>query len=163
MLLAAILGMRVSDIKALKSGDVDWRKKTVTFTQRKTQVIQTLPMSEEVWLALADYIRNERPKTDYERIFLSAFAPFRPIDSSHTFHRALTRTFSKAGVDVRGKHHGMHSLRHSAATNMLGDKTPYPIISSVLGHSSTNVTRRYLSIDVESLRCLALEVPRWEK
>jgi hypothetical protein len=29
----------------------------------------------------------------------------------------------------------------------------------VLGHSSVNVTKRYLSIDVESLRPLALEVP----
>jgi integrase len=53
----------------------------------------------------------------------------------------------------------MHSMRHSAATNMLAEGTPYPTISAVLGHSSTNVTRRHLSIDVESLRCLALEVP----
>ena len=42
---------------------------------------------------------------------------------------------------------------------MLSDGTPYPTISAVLGHSSTNVTRRYLSKDVESLRGIALEVP----
>ena len=67
--------------------------------------------------------------------------------------------FADAGVETAGKHHGMHSLRHSAASNMLSGGTPYPTISSVLGHSSANVTKRYLSIDVESLRPLALEVP----
>lgn len=81
------------------------------------------------------------------------------MDSSHTFHRMVTRAFADAGVETAGKHHGMHSLRHSAATNMLSCGTPYPMISSVLGHSSANVTKRYLSIDVESLRPLALEVP----
>jgi integrase len=76
------------------------------------------------------------------------------------FHRSITRAFKNANIDIKGKHHGIHSLRHSAATNMLSAETPYPTISAVLGHSSTNVTRRYLSIDVDSLRCLALEVPR---
>ena len=72
---------------------------------------------------------------------------------------AQIRALADAGVETAGKHRGMHSLRHSAATNMLSGGTPYPTISSVLGHSSVNVTKRYLSIDVESLRPLALEVP----
>lgn len=71
----------------------------------------------------------------------------------------VEKAYADAGVDVDGKHHGMHSLRHSAATNMLSGGTGYPVISAVLGHSSVNVTRRYLSIDVESLRQIALEVP----
>ena len=90
---------------------------------------------------------------------MTSFAPYHPIDTQESFHRSVTRAFSEAGVDVSGRRHGLHSLRHSAATNMLSDGTPYPTISAVLGHSSTNVTRRYLSIDVESLRGIALEVP----
>lgn len=162
MLLAGVLGMRASDIKGLRLGDIDWHKKTLSFVQRKTQVSVTLPMPEEVWLALADYLRDERPDVDGDRVFMTSRAPYRPIDSSHVFHRELTRTFAAAGIDTTGKHHGMHSLRHSAATNMLTDKVPYPVISATLGHSSTNVTKRYLSIDVESLRPIALEVPRCE-
>lgn len=161
MLLAGLLGMRVSDIKGLTLGDIDWREKKLSFTQQKTQIRQILPMPDEVWLSLADYLKNERPKIESDRVFLTACAPYHPIDSSHVFHRGVTRAFSSAGIDTAGKHHGMHSLRHSAATNMLSGGTPYPIISAVLGHSSTNVTRRYLSIDVESLRDIALEVPRW--
>lgn len=160
MLLASVLGMRVGDIKALTLGDIDWRAKRLSFAQSKTGVAQVLPMPDEVWLSLADYIKNERPKVEgCDRVFLTAYAPHRPIDSDHVFHRAITRAFADAGVDPGERHHGLHSLRHSDATNMLSDGTPYPTISAVLGHSSTNVTRRYLSIDVESLRGIALEVP----
>ena len=159
MLLASVLGMRAGDIKALRLSDIDWRAKTVSFVQRKTQVTNTLHMPEEVWLAVADYIRCERPDVDGDRVFVTACAPYHAIDSSHTFHRTVTRAFADAGVETAGKHHGMHSLRHSAASNMPPGGTPYPTISSVLGHSSANVTKRYLSIDVESLRPLALEVP----
>lgn len=159
MLLASVLGMRAGDIKALRLPDVDWRAKTVSFVQRKTQVANVLHMPEEVWLAVADYIKCERPDVDDDHIFITACAPYHAMDSSHTFHRMVTRAFADAGVETAGKHHGMHSLRHSAATNMLAGGVPYPTISSVLGHSSVNVTKRYLSIDVESLRPLALEVP----
>ena len=130
-----------------------------TFVQRKTQVANVLPMPEEVWLAVADYIRDERPDVGDDRVFVTARAPYHAVDSPHTFHRMVARALADAGVETAGKHRGMHSLRHSAATNMLSGGTPYPTISSVLGHSSVNVTKRYLSIDVESLRPLALEVP----
>ena len=159
MLLASVLGMRAGDIKALRLSDVDWRTKTLSFVQHKTQVANALHMPEEVWLAVADYVKCERPDVDDDRLFVTACAPYHAITSSHTFHRMVTRAFAEAGVETASKHHGMHSLRHSAATNMLAGGTPYPTISSVLGHSSVNVTKRYLSIDVESLRPLALEVP----
>ncbi|MBR0406265.1 MAG: tyrosine-type recombinase/integrase [Eggerthellaceae bacterium] len=159
VLLASVLGMRVGDIKRLKLSDIDWRAKTVSFVQSKTHVANTLHMPEEVWLAVADYIKSERPDIGDDHIFITACAPYHAMDSSHVFHRMVTRAFADAGVETAGKHHGMHSLRHSAATNMLAGGTPYPTISSVLGHSSVNVTKRYLSIDVESLRPLALEVP----
>ena len=94
---------------------------------------------------------------------MTANAPYHAMESSHVFHRMVTRSFAEAGIETAGKHHGMHSLRHSAATNMLAGGTPYPTISSVLGHSSVNVTKRYLSIDVESLRPLALEVPSCQR
>lgn len=159
VLLAAVLGMRAGDIKALRLSDIDWRSKTVSFVQHKTQVANVLPMPEEVWLAVADYVKNERPDVEDDRVFMTANAPYHALESSHVFHRMVTRAFAEAGIETAGKHHGMHSLRHSAATNMLAGGTPYPTISSVLGHSSVNVTKRYLSIDVESLRPLALEVP----
>ena len=159
MLLASVLGMRAGDIKALRLSDIDWRAKTVSFVQRKTQVTNTPRMPEEVWLAVAGHVRCERPDVDGDRVLVTACAPRHATGPPHASRGTVTRALADAGVETAGKHHGMHSLRHSAASNMLSGGTPYPTISSVLGHSSANVTKRYLSIDVESLRPLALEVP----
>ena len=56
----------------------------------------------------------------------------------------------------------MHSLRHSAATNMLKNNIDIKTVSSILGHSSVDVTNIYLGIDVSQLRKLTLEVPYYE-
>lgn len=52
-----------------------------------------------------------------------------------------------------------HTMRHSLATTMLANNTPVPIITGVLGHSSSRTTQKYLSIDVDGLRQVSLEVP----
>lgn len=159
MLLASVLGMRAGDTEALRLSDIDWRAKTVSFVQRKTQVANALHMPEEVWLAVAGHVRCERPDVDGDRVFVTACAPRHATGPPHASRGTVTRAFADAGAGTAGKHHGTHSLRHSTASNMLSGGTPYPTISSVLGHSSANVTKRYLSIDAGSLRPLALEVP----
>lgn len=161
LLLASVLGMRAGDIRALLLGNIDWRAHEVRFTQPKTGNPVRLPLPEEVMLALADYLRNERPKSANEHVFLHHRAPHDSFEYAvNSFHYVATEAFGRASVNTVGKHHGMHSLRHSAATNMLSGGTPYPVISGILGHSNANTTRKYMAIDVERLRALSLEVPR---
>lgn len=45
------------------------------------------------------------------------------------------------------------------ATTMLANNTPVPVITGVLGHASSRTTQKYLSIDVDGLRKVSLEVP----
>ena len=161
LLLAAVLGMRAGDIRALRLEDIDWRAPEVRFTQSKTGCPVRLPIPDEVMLALADYLRNERPQSVNKHLFLHHRAPHGSFeDRSNSFHDVVTAAFARASVDTSAKHHGMHSLRHSAATNMLSGETPYPVISGILGHSNANTTRKYMAIDVGNLRCLCLELPR---
>ncbi|NVM98495.1 tyrosine-type recombinase/integrase [Arthrobacter sp. SDTb3-6] len=161
LLLASVLGMRAGDIRALRLGSLDWRAREVRFTQAKTGNPVRLPLPEEVMLALADYLRNERPKNPNEHVFLHHRAPHDSFeDAVNAFHYVATGAYVRASVNTMGKHHGMHSLRHSAATNMLSGHTGYPVISGILGHSNANTTRKYMAIDVERLRVLSLEVPR---
>ena len=141
MLPAGILGMRASDIKGLRLQDIDRHRKSPSFVQGKTRVGVILPMPEEAWLAIAEHLRDERPDIDSDRVSMTSCAPYRPIDSAHALHRELTRAFAAAGIDTSGKRHGTRSLRHPAATNMVADKIPYPIISATLGHMSRNLAR----------------------
>ena len=56
------------------------------------------------------------------------------------------------------KKNGVHSLRHTLASEMLKKSTPIETISSVLGHVNSNTTSVYLKIDTEKLRECVLEV-----
>lgn len=161
LLLASVLGLRAGDIRALRLEDIDWRAREVRFTQAKTGRPVRLPLPGEVILALADYLRSERPDSGDDHVFLRHRAPHGNFaTASNSFHNVATGAFDRAEVNTSGKHHGMHSLRHSAATIMLSDGTAYPVISGILGHSNANTTRRYMTIDIEALRRLSLELPR---
>jgi integrase/recombinase XerD len=53
----------------------------------------------------------------------------------------------------------MHSLRGALAVAMIGNDTPIPVVSAVLGHASSDTTQAYyLRFDVDRLRCCALDV-----
>ena len=161
LLLASVLGLRAGDIRALRLENIDWRARQVKFTQPKTGHPVRLPLPDEVGLALADYLRNEKPESGDNHVFLHHRAPHESFDgTSNSFHYVATGAFERASVNTSGKHHGMHSLRHSAATTLLSGGTPYPVISGILGHSNANTTRKYMTIDIEQLRSLSLEVPR---
>ena len=159
VMLAVTTGMRVGDIKELRLDGIDWRKGQASFVQQKGGRRNVVPLVPECALALADYIRSERPDVDDPRVFIVPQAPYGPYSGYNSFHAIVSRCFEEAGVDAGGRHHGMHSLRHSLAVGMLTQKAPYPVVSGVLGHECANTTKRYLRVDVEALRPLCLEVP----
>jgi len=159
IMLALQLGIRAGDIRNLKFDNIDWRLKTITLIQEKTKKVLQLPLPDECFFALLDYLKNERPHCDSEHIFVRSRIPYQAYSSSNAFYYIISGCFTRAGVDTSNKHKGLHSLRHSSAVNLLFNDTPYPVISGILGHDSTNTTKRYLRMDVKHLRQLALEVP----
>ena len=63
-----------------------------------------------------------------------------------------------AGITFRSpQKRGIHSLRHSLATRLLEQGTPFPTIADILGHTSLESTRIYAKADVEALRSVALD------
>jgi len=159
ILLAMQLGIRVGDIRRLKRDQIDWRLHRIVFEQQKTGRQVNLPLLDECMYAILDYLKNERPQSYDPHIFLRSRAPYKPYAEAEAFHRVIDMCYKRAGVDTSAKHRGMHSVRHSVALNMLLSGTPYPVITGVLGHESTNTTKVYLRADVEHLRQISLEVP----
>lgn len=159
--LAMLLGMRAGDIRELKLGSIDWRNGRLSFIQQKTGEPLSLPLPEECALALADYLKNERPESDEPYVFLRSRAPHGPLSRYCNMERVVRNCALAAGVDIEGRRHGMHALRHGAALGMLEGGSGYPAIAGVLGHRSTSATKLYLRVDVAALRPLSLEVPSW--
>lgn len=158
ILLASRLGLRSSDIRLLQFKDLDWDNNEIKITQYKTGKKITLPLLSEVGDAIIDYVRNSRPNCSSKSVFLTCSRPHRPL-GEHAIPVLVDRYFSRSGVDCNGKHSGSHALRHSLATIMLGEGTPLPVISDVLGHVSSESTMYYLGVDVNSLLKCSLDVP----
>jgi len=158
ILIASRLGLRASDIAGLQFSEIDWDKDIITLIMKKTGKVIELPLLADVGNAIIDYLQHGRPQSDLQNVFLSSRAPY-VAATSDMVCSAINETVCKSGVDVIGKHHGPHSLRHSLASAMLEGGTSIPIISESLGHRSTQTTHTYLKIDIKSLIKSALPVP----
>jgi site-specific recombinase XerD len=158
LLIAIRLGLRVGDIRSLKQSSIDWTRKTIKLEMIKTGQPIELPLLKDIGWAIIDYLRNGRPATNSECLFVRHKAPFNAFGDRNAFGRELRRYILKAGLNMPGnQYHGMHSLRSTLAGNMLDVKSPLPIISEALGHQSVNTTGIYLKIDVEGLRKCAVD------
>jgi integrase len=151
--------MRSSDIKALTLDCINWHQRTITISQFKTHREVVLPITDEVFFALLDYIKNARPQTAYQNVFIRLRKPYVPYSMNDHFGDKIAPFFEIAGVSIKGKHHGLHSLRHSLATNLLNTGTPVNEIAVILGHTSASSTKTYIWSDLEHLRIAAMEVP----
>lgn len=159
LLLACRLGMRAGDIRALTLDAIQWPTARITFAQQKTGASIELPMTDEIAAALIDYLRHGRPATSRREVFLRGNAPFEPFGSNNNLHHVITRYRRRAGIDLPStSRRGLHSLRHTLATRLLGRGVPLETIGTVLGHHSLDVTRRYTKVDLDGLRTAALEV-----
>lgn len=158
LLLASRLGLRSGDLRTLTLDDLDWGASIVRIAQSKTAARLDLPISEEVGEALIDYLRFGRPDTDHREVFLRLKRPIGPFADDTHLHYVVNRWRELAGIRFRTpQHHGLHSLRHTLATQLLREQTPIYVISEILGHATTASTLIYAKADTETLRRAALD------
>ena len=151
ILIACRLGLRCTDIKNLCFENFNWTEKKICFTQSKTGQPMELPLVPDVGWAVIDYLKYGRPKVDSSRIFVRHMAPFLPFAEGDHLDQLIKAYMVKAHIPMRGKHRGMHSLRHTMASVLLEKDTPLPVISDIIGHLDTNSTAVYLKVDMERL------------
>ena len=158
-MLLTNLGLRFSDVKNLKFEDVDWKMNILNITQNKTKKIVTLPLLNDVGVAIINYIKKGRPNVDSKYIFLNK--KNEKFSAKSNFYYVFQKYLKLANIDTSNKKYiGTYSLRHSLASTLLQNRVPLSTISSILGHTDINNTAIYLKVDIPSLRecCLTLEV-----
>lgn len=158
LLLAARTGLRPSDIAGLRLPDIDWRQGLITVTQRKSATVLTLPLLEDVGVAIAEYLLHGRPAdTDDDHVFLRSQAPYVALVSMNLYHVAAGAFARTETVSNGGAGRGMRVLRASLATRMLQNDTPLPVISQALGHRGISAARHYLAADETRMRACCLD------
>ena len=157
LLLASRLGLRLGDIKALLLDNLNWEAATIEIKQSKTLAPLCLPLTDEVGEALIDYLKFGRPQSEYREIFLKLNPPFAPFSKNSHLYYIVKYWKQLAGIKFpTQQHQGLHSLRHTLATQLLQSETPFHVISEILGHTTMASTLIYAKADVETLRSAAL-------
>lgn len=160
IMLATKYGLRASDVVSLKFEDIDWENKIIRINQNKTKRTVELPLLPEVGNSILDYLKNARRKSNLSFVFLNIKGPVTPITSS-AFYNILNYYINISSIENLDKrHHGPHSLRHTLASQMLKNGNELSTISAALGHSSTQVTTVYLSVDYENLKACCIPMPK---
>jgi integrase/recombinase XerD len=151
--LLARLGLRRGEVAALRLDDVDWRRGEIS-VRGKARRVDRLPLPVEVGEALVAYLREGRPACGCRQLFVTVYAPYRPINSN-SITDLVYRACRRAGLARVGG----HRLRHALATQMLRRGGDLIEIAQVLRHSDLGTTSGYAKVDRAALRIVAQPWP----
>lgn len=156
LLLLARLGLRGSEVVAMRLDDIDWQ--VGTFNVRgKGPRRDPMPLPEDVGQALASYLSDGRPVCVSRRVFIRLHAPYRGLKSTCAICDVVKRALARADINAPFK--GAHLLRHSLATRMLASGASLAEIGELLRHERLETTQIYAKLDLGALRSLAQPWP----
>lgn len=131
------MGLRVSEIVALKITDVDSARMMVHLRCAKGKKDRYVPLPKSALNLMREYFRIFRPK-DY--LFEGMTGGQYTVRSAQAvFKTAMNRARIKKPI-------GIHGLRHSYATHLLEAGTDMTFIQKLLGHSDIKTTMIYAKI-----------------
>jgi site-specific recombinase XerD len=143
-------GLRVSEVVALKVGDVDSQRMTLRVEQakgRKDRYAMLSPLLLErlrTWWRVA----HAQGKMLPGGWLFPGLNPVEPL-TARQLNRAIHDAAEAAHLDKRVS---MHSLRHAFATHLLEQKVDIRVIQVLLGHKQLGTTTVYAHVATELLR-----------
>jgi integrase len=133
-LFSCFSGLRFSDVKALKWGDIQTDsegKHLIKYTQQKTQKNEYLQLSDEALKFLPD----KGTESDKDAIFI--------LSNNGYTNQALKSWTLAAGITKRVT---FHVGRHTNATLLLSLGVPIETVSKLLGHTAIKTTQIYAKV-----------------
>jgi len=155
ILMLVRLGLRASEVARLSFGDINWRQGSIRLFGKGRRE-ELLPLTQEIGDAVLAYIKRGRPTLAVPSLFITEYAPLRPIDRI-TVKCVVKRALKRGGVESHYK--GAHILRHSAATAMLRHGVSLTDVGTVLRHRSPEMTAHYAKVDIALLSAIAQPWP----
>ena len=159
LFLAAVYGLRVSEIAALRLDDIHWSDGWLRVPSRKVDRPVILPLTDNSGSTLMHYLREGRDAdAPFRELFLRSRAPAGPLGPT-AVSMVFERRARRSGLHI--PYSGAHCLRHSYAVHLLRSGTSLKTIGDLLGHRNAESTRVYLRLAIEDLRGvpLPLSVP----
>ncbi|MBP9078939.1 MAG: site-specific integrase [Flavobacteriales bacterium] len=131
------MGLRVSELVALKIADIDSGTMQVHIRRAKGKKDRYANLPTSILEQLRTYFREYRPK---EYLFEGQYGgAYTTRSAQAVFKHAM----QKAGIN---KNIGIHGLRHSFATHLLEAGTDISLIQKLLGHENIKTTLLYAEV-----------------
>jgi len=145
-------GLRVSEVAAIKLGDIDSERMVIRVKHGKGGKDRYVMLPERLLILLRRYWQLARP-----RYWLfpgsSEEKPLHPT----ALHAACRSARAAAGLDKRVT---PHTLRHSFATHLLEQGADIRVIQALLGHGNLSTTARYTKVAVSTIQATASPLER---
>jgi site-specific recombinase XerD len=145
LMLAYGAGLRVSEVVALKTFDIDSKRMSIFIRAAKGKKDRIAMLSPVLLVMLREYALEYKPgKKGYLFEGSVKEAPY----STRSLQEVLQLAKKKAGIMKPG---GIHSLRHSFATHLIEKGTDVTMIQKLLGHNDIKTTLIYLHTSSKDL------------
>jgi integrase len=146
-LVAAICGLRIGEVTALKVSSLDFKRKLLHITAaldyatRKECTPKShnseapLHMPELLVKHLRDWTdKRYKPNPD-GYLFLNSKG--RPYPSDNVIKYGIHRAMEKLGIQTaKGAHIGIHCFRHGVTTELLESGTPIQVVTRMMRHGA---------------------------
>ena len=152
LMLLIVYGLRAGEVRTLQLDDLDWENETLRVHRPKTGRTDLFPLSQAVGQAIVRYLVDVRPPRPERALFLTLWAPIRPLGRSAP-GRMVRRRMDEAGIAAERR--GTHTLRHTAAQHLLDRGVSLKVIGDYLGHRNPRSTKTYARFDLNALREVA--------
>lgn len=137
-------GMRLKEVLSLRMEDIDFDNLLITIKDGKGGKQRVVPMSAELRKILFQY--TARNSSSSGLVFCSR-------DGRHLLQSNVRRDFGRlcARLRISCVKGGFHVLRHTFAVNYVRNGGDVFRLQRVLGHSTLDMTRRYVNLQVADL------------
>jgi integrase/recombinase XerD len=137
-------GLRVSEVVALKVGDIDSKRMIIRVEQGKGRKDRYVMLSPDLLELLRAWWRAARP----QGWLFPGRNPVQPM-TTRQLNRACHSAADMAGI---GKPVSMHTLRHSFATHLLEQNIDIRVIQVLLGHAKLDTTALYTRVATKTIQ-----------
>lgn len=162
--LELCLGFRHIEVIRLRTNDIHWDTETIDVRGKgseggKPRIVpfthgsyDVLGMWRTVRMGMTSMCKLRHPKTfedPEEFIVWEASGILHPYsEEGYGLDKVVTLPLSKQ----LGFHFSNHTLRRTFGRTLFRANVPVPTIAKILGHESTDVTLKYLGVDLDDMR-----------
>jgi len=139
-------GNRAATICDVQIGDINFGKKEITLRHTKNRKSQVIPLSSSLASVLKEYLKMWRSDATLDDYL------FPNIGNEKMTTRCLSEAFVRYCKSRGTARQNIHGLRHNFAKAWVQNNGNMFVLQKVLGHSSLEMTRRYVKLFSEDIK-----------